>query len=100
MAEIPKVHRVNSEQIKTGTAIEQAEHPWASKTTARKIAEDHLRQNPQEYKAGNKTGSHGGGGTIVIINEKVHISSTPKKKKPPVPLQQAPAWQTWGSELL
>ena len=102
MAETPKVHKVDPDQIKTGTAIEQAEHPWASKATARKIAEDHLRSNPSEYKAGSKSGSHaGGGGTIVIINEKVHVSSTPKKTKPkPEPQQQQFQWWNYGSELL
>jgi hypothetical protein len=102
MADIPKVHRVNSEQIKTGTAIEHAEHPSLSKATARTIAMDHIKQNPSSYTGNNKKGgaNAGGGGTIVIINEKVHISSTPKKKKEPKPVRQAPAWQTWGSELL
>ena len=103
MAETPKVHKVDPDQIKTGTAIEKAEHPWASTATAKKIAQDHIRENPKAYTgSGNKGGANaGGGGTIVIINEKVHVSSTPKKTKPkPEPQQQQFQWWNYGSELL
>ena len=38
--------------LAAGTRAEAAEHPWASKATARKIARDHLCENPKEYARG------------------------------------------------
>lgn len=94
MANIPKVHRVKTEDLKAGTAVEQAEHPWASERTARHLARDHLQRNPKAY-----TG--GGNGTTVelTLNQNVRVKPAQKKRKV-VPMQQAPAWQTWGSQIL
>jgi hypothetical protein len=103
MAETPKVHKVDPDQIKTGTAIEKAEHPWASTATAKKIAMDHISQNSSAYtgKKGGGANAGSGGGTVVIINERVHISSTPKKPKPkPEPQNQPFQWWNYGRELL
>jgi hypothetical protein len=97
MAESPKVHRVSREDLEIGELVEKKEHPWASTSTARKIATDHLRRDPNAY-------SHGGGSgraveANVTLNQNVRVKAA-KKRKPPVPKQQAPAWQTWGQELL
>ena len=46
------VHQINKNDLKVGQQIEQSEHPWAGPRTARKIAADHLRENPKAYSAG------------------------------------------------
>ena len=95
MAESPKIHRVSREDLEIGQLVERKEHPWASPSTARKIAADHLRQNPQAYSNGGGCG----GSNDINLNQKISVRPA-RKKTPPVPKPQAPAWQTWGQELL
>ena len=94
------VHQIDKNDLKVGTQVEQAEHPWAGPRTARKIAADHLQKNPKAYSAGKKSSGCGGEQEhILILNQNIRVKTTkPKKKLPPPP--QAPAWQTWGRELL
>ena len=35
--------------LKIGASKEHREHPWSSRSTARKIARDHLKENPKAY---------------------------------------------------
>ena len=95
MVSVPKVHRVRTESLKAGAAVEQTEHPWASPRTARKIARDHLQKDPNAY-AGGK-----GGTTEVqfVLNQNVRVKPAKPRKKP-MPRPQAPSWQTYGSALL
>jgi hypothetical protein len=86
--EIPKVHRVKTDDLKVGAIIEKAEHPWASDRTAKKIARDHLQDNPNAYKSG-------GGGTEVTLtlNQNVKVKpAKPKKKVPPKQVDTGPSW--------
>ena len=88
MSNVPKVHRVKTEDLKTGAAIEKAEHPWASERTARHLARDHLQSNPKSYE-------NGGGGTTVelTLNQNVRVKpARPKKKMPPKPIDNGPSW--------
>lgn len=45
----PKLYRQHSQQVKRGTSQEHKEHPELSVSTARKIATDHIRENPASY---------------------------------------------------
>ena len=90
--EVPRVSRANAETIKAGTIVEQKEHPWASKQTARKIAADHIRENPDAY-----TGNCGENKTVTVRIKQIR----PKKKVPPPPPSNAPDWiqpsyRLWG----
>lgn len=92
------VHKVKASDLKTGEQVERSEHPWASRATARKIASDHLRENPSAYSHGNKHE----GREVVILNQNVKVMP-PRKKKPPSPPPQpsGPGWipqnlRMWG----
>ena len=93
------VHQISRADLKVGQQVEQAEHPWAGPRTARKIAMDHLEKNPQAYSQGKAGKGCGEKENIVILNQTIKVKPTPAKKKP-IPKVQAPAWQTWGQELL
>jgi hypothetical protein len=94
------VHRVKASDLKVGEQVEKSEHPWASRSTARKIAADHLRENPKAYVSGK---SHDGATReVVILNQNVRVIP-PRKKKKPVeqPVSNAPGWipqsaRLWG----
>jgi hypothetical protein len=94
MAEVRKqVSKATSENIKIGTLVEKAEHPWASKQTARKIASDHVKENPNYY-------TRGQGGETATVNVRIK-QIRPKKKVPPPPPSNAPEWinpgfRIWG----
>ena len=93
------VHQINKNDLKVGQQIEQSEHPWAGPRTARKIAADHLRENPKAYSAGKKNSGCGETKDILILNQNIKVKTTRPKKKVPLP-PPLPAWQTWGHELL
>ena len=92
------VHRVSAKDLSVGEQVEKSEHPWASRSVARKIAQDHLRENPNSYKSGKSEG----GREVVILNMNAKFVP-PRKKKPPAPQPQsnAPGWipqsaRLWG----
>ena len=85
------VSRIRSEDLEIGSMIEKREHPWASKSTARKIARDHLEDNPKAY-SGNKTGGVSEN-TTVVLNQ--NVKAVPAKKKKKVPKQQKSQWPWW-----
>jgi hypothetical protein len=39
----------DSECLRRGQKIEEKEHPWAGPMVARRIAEDHLAEDPEYY---------------------------------------------------
>lgn len=88
--EIPKVHRVKTDDLKVGATIEKAEHPWASERTAKKIARDHLQKDPKAYESGS------GGNTEVTLtlNQNVRVKPAKPKKKvqPKQQVQGGPSW--------
>lgn len=86
------VHRISKDDLKTGTNIERSEHPWASPTVARRLAEDHLRQNPSAYKSGSCEG--GGERTVVVLNQNVK-AQMPRKKRKVEQQQQQPSGPGW-----
>jgi hypothetical protein len=93
------VHKVKPSDLKVGEQVEKSEHPWASRATARKIAADHLKENPHAYSHGSKTSE---GRDVVILNQNVRVIP-PRKKKKPVeqPVSNAPGWipesaRLWG----
>lgn len=71
------VSRVKPDDLKVGEQVERSEHPWASRTVARKIAHDHLQENPRAYSSGNKQA----GREVVILNQNVRVVPPRKKKK-------------------
>jgi len=73
-----KVSRATSEDLKIGTAMEKREHKWASPEVAKKIASDHLKEDPAYY-----TGNCGGKENATV-NIKIR-QIRPKKKVPPPP---------------
>ena len=92
------VHRVSAKDLSVGEQVEKSEHPWASRAVARKLAKDHLAQNPKAYTGGKSEG----GREVVILNQNVRVIP-PRKKKPPAPQPQsnAPGWipqsaRFWG----
>jgi len=92
------VHKVRKEDLQVGAIVEREEHPWASERTARRIAKDHLQENPKAYAGGGKNcGSEKE--SIIVLNQNIKVK-TQKPKKKPLPPPQRPAWQTWGQELL
>ena len=94
------VHRVKPDDLKVGEQVEKSEHPWASRTVARKIAQDHLNENPHAYSHGNKQA----GREVVILNQNVRVVPPRKKKKPVQQDEQqssGPGWipqnlRMWG----
>ena len=89
-----KVSRATSEDLKIGAAIEKREHKWASPQVAKKIAADHIKEDPTYY-----TGNCGGkeSATVNIRIKQIR----PKKKVPPPPPSNAPDWiqpnyRIWG----
>ena len=91
MVAIPKVHRVKADDLKVGQVVEQREHPWASPRTARKIARDHLQENPKAY---SNMGQCGGGSDVnVTLAQNVKAMPLRKKKKPAqAPANKMPSW--------
>jgi hypothetical protein len=94
------VHKINKHDLQVGTEIEKSEHSWAGSRTARRIAMDHLQKNPKAYSSGKKCGEGGAREDIIILNQNIKVRPTRPKKKLPPKLPPAPAWQTWGQELL
>ena len=94
------VHKVRKEDLQVGAIIEKEEHPWASDRTAKRIARDHLQENPKAY-TGGKAGKSCGPEkeSIIVLNQNIKVK-TQKPKKKLIPPPQRPAWQTWGQELL
>lgn len=91
-----KVDRVKATDISRGAMVEKAEHPWATKTVARQIAKDHLKENPGYYgRSGEQTGER----TVVILNQNVK-AVPPHKRKKPVKTESGFNIMTWGNELL
>ena len=94
------VHRIKLSDLKTGEQVEKAEHPWASRTVARKLASDHLRENPKAYSGGE--GCSSDKKEVVIVNMNAKFVPPRKKKKPePQPVSNAPEWipvsaRLWG----
>jgi len=91
---LKKVSRATSEDLKIGMMVEKKEHKWASPQTAKKIASDHLKEDPGYY-----TGNCGGkeNATVNIRIKQVR----PKKKVPSPPPSNAPEWiqpnyRIWG----
>jgi hypothetical protein len=82
-------HRISSKDLSVGVQVEKAEHPWASKQVAQRLAEDHLRQDPNAYSEGNK-----GATPVVILNQNVRVRPAVKKKKP-VQQQQGGGGPDW-----
>ncbi len=98
MATIPRVKKVEvprakSDDLKIGTLIEKSEHKWASPATARKIARDHLKENPRYYT------SKGDASTDVnlVLQQNVKAVARRKTKKKSVAPQQSarPSWIKW-----
>ena len=89
MANVQKVHRIRATDLATGTKIEKSEHPWAGKETAKRIAKDHLAEDPNYYGGG----SEGNAKSVVILNQNVK-ATTPRKKKAP-PKQQVQGGPSW-----
>ena len=87
MAEIPKVHRVKSTELQTGASIEKSEHPWMSDRMSRKVAKDHLRENPDAYKDRDS-----GKRVIVVLNQNMKVKTQGQKKKVPPPPSNSPSW--------
>jgi hypothetical protein len=92
-------HRISSKDLQVGVQVERSEHPWASKQTAMRLAEDHLRQNKDAYSGGQCNSP-----PVVILNQNVKVRPAVKKKKP-MPQQQqgggGPEWlpqnlRMWG----
>ena len=73
------VHRVSAKDLSVGEQVEKSEHPWASRSVARKIAQDHLRENPKAYSSGkgvyyllaNLAGIAAATGWNYVMNKKV-----------------------------
>ena len=94
------VHRVSAKDLSVGEQVEKSEHPWASRSVARKIAQDHLRENPKAYSSGK--GGSSDSREVVILNMNAKFVP-PRKKKPPAPqpVSNAPGWipqsaRLWG----
>jgi hypothetical protein len=94
------VHRISQKDLAVGEQVEKSEHPWASRTVARKIAQDHLKENPNAYSSGKKCSSDSK--DVVIVNMNAKFVPPRKKKKPePQPVSNAPGWipqsaRLWG----
>jgi hypothetical protein len=89
MANVPKVHRVKTEDLKVGATIEKAEHPWMSERTAKRTAKDHLQDNPNAYKSGEKGTTE----VTMVLNQNVKVKpAKPKKKAPPKQVSTGPSW--------
>lgn len=93
------VERIKASDLRVGEQVEKSEHPWASRATARKIAQDHLRENPGAYKNGSKTASR----EVVILNQNVRVIPPRKKRKveQQQPQPSGPGWippelRMWG----
>lgn len=92
------VHKVKASDLEVGEQVEKSEHPWASRAVARKIASDHLKENPSAYSKSGKEEER----TVVILNQNVKATMPRKKKKPPAPPQPTgPGWipqnlRMWG----
>ncbi len=97
MSDTPKVERVNANDVKRGAMVEKAEHPWTTPTQAKRIARDHLKENPRYY-GNTQNGSHpDSAGSVVILNQNVKAVPPRKHRKPqPKPFNIL----TYGSELL
>jgi hypothetical protein len=93
------IHKVRKEDLQVGAIIEKEEHPWASERTAKRIARDHLQENPKAYSGGGGKSCGPEKESIIVLNQNIKVK-TQKPKKKPLPPQQAPVWQTWGNELL
>lgn len=94
VASSKKVSRATSEDLKIGTMIEKKEHAWASPQVAKKIASDHLKEDPAYYTGGC------GGNEKATVNIRIK-QIRPKKKVPPPPPSNAPDWirpnyRIWG----
>ena len=88
-------HRISSKDLAVGVQVERSEHPWASKQTATRLAEDHLRQNKEAYSGGNCNSP-----PVVILNQNVKVRPTVKKKKPvQQPQSNGPDWIPQGMRL-
>ena len=96
MAEIPKVHRVNSEDLKVGAVVEQREHPWASPRTAKRIARDHLKESPSYYSMG---GGKGQDVNVTLAQNVKAIAPRTKKKQMPQSKDTGPTWIPRGMRL-
>ncbi len=72
------VHKIDQKDLEVGATIEKSEHPWMSKSQARRTAKDHIAEDPNAY-AENKGG---GGKSVVILNQNVKAMAPRKKKKP------------------
>jgi hypothetical protein len=84
-------HRISSKDLAVGVQVERAEHPWASKRVAERLAEDHLQRDPDAYKGG----SGGGASPVVILNQNVRVRPATKKKKPVQQQQQGGGGPDW-----
>jgi alpha-L-fucosidase len=85
-------HRISSKDLSVGVQVERAEHPWASKQVAMRLAEDHLRQDPNAYSDG---GGKGGATPVVILNQNVRVRPATKKRKPIQQQQQGGGGPEW-----
>lgn len=97
MAEIPKVHRVNADDLKVGAVVEQREHPWASPRTAKRIARDHLKESPGYYSMGG--GGKGQDVNVTLAQNVKAIAPRKKKKQMPQPKDTGPSWIPRGMRL-
>lgn len=100
MTMVETVRRVKASDLKVGEQVEKSEHPWASRTVARRLARDHIERDPNAYKNGKKCSSDNKDVVIVNMNAKF---VPPRKKKKPVeqPVSNAPGWipvsaRLWG----
>lgn len=94
MAKIPKVHRINPEDLKRGTIVERSEHPKLKASEARQVARDHLEMDSSYYSENG-----GSGRSVVILNQNVKAVAQRKKKQPPKQKQGFNVL-TWGNELI
>lgn len=88
---VPKVKRATAEDIRIGAMIEKKEHKWMTEEEARRVAKDHLRENPQAYTPQASTSTS---------NVNIRIKQVkPKKPVPPPPPSNAPGWMPKNMRL-
>ena len=91
-----KVNRVRMQDLRTGVAVEQREHPWAGERTLKRLARDHLEKNPNAY-ANGKVGASGE--TVVVLNQNIKAKISPRKKIVKKPVSNAPSWIPQGMRM-